>query len=83
MGRGKYSEVFEGINLKNQQKCIIKILKPVKKKKVISLLCTHEKLPVAPKNHFVYQGMVPRLTFVANSADKERNQDPSELGGRP
>ena len=34
VGRGKYSEVFEGINLKNQQKCIIKILKPVKKKKV-------------------------------------------------
>ena len=26
VGRGKYSEVFEGINLKNQQKCIIKIL---------------------------------------------------------
>ena len=38
VGRGKYSEVFEGINLKNQQKCIIKILKPVKKKKV-SLNC--------------------------------------------
>jgi casein kinase II subunit alpha len=34
VGRGKYSEVFEGINMKNNQKCIIKILKPVKKKKV-------------------------------------------------
>ncbi len=34
VGRGKYSEVFEGINVKSQQKCIIKILKPVKKKKV-------------------------------------------------
>lgn len=34
VGRGKYSEVFEGINLANNQKCIIKILKPVKKKKV-------------------------------------------------
>ena len=34
VGRGKYSEVFEGINIRNNQKCIIKILKPVKKKKV-------------------------------------------------
>lgn len=34
VGRGKYSEVFEGINTVNNQKCIIKILKPVKKKKV-------------------------------------------------
>jgi len=36
VGRGKYSEVFEGINVTNNQKCIIKILKPVKKKKVRS-----------------------------------------------
>ena len=34
MGRGKYSEVFEGINVVNNEKCIIKILKPVKKKKI-------------------------------------------------
>ena len=34
VGRGKYSEVFEGINTKSNEKCIIKILKPVKKKKV-------------------------------------------------
>ena len=34
VGRGKYSEVFEGINIVNGQKCIIKILKPVKKKKI-------------------------------------------------
>lgn len=34
VGRGKYSEVFEGINVNNSEKCIIKILKPVKKKKV-------------------------------------------------
>lgn len=36
VGRGKYSEVFEGINIVTNQKCIIKILKPVKKKKVSS-----------------------------------------------
>lgn len=35
VGRGKYSEVFEGMNVANNERCIIKILKPVKKKKVI------------------------------------------------
>jgi casein kinase II subunit alpha len=34
LGRGKYSEVFEGINITNYQKCVIKVLKPVKKKKI-------------------------------------------------
>jgi len=34
VGRGKYSEVFEGINVTNNTKVIIKILKPVKKKKI-------------------------------------------------
>lgn len=34
VGRGKYSEVFEGINIANNQKCVIKVLKPVKKKKI-------------------------------------------------
>lgn len=34
IGRGKYSEVFAGINTRNQEKCVVKILKPVKKKKI-------------------------------------------------
>lgn len=34
VGRGKYSEVFEGINIENGARCIIKVLKPVKKKKI-------------------------------------------------
>lgn len=34
VGRGKYSEVFEGVHCTGNEKCIIKILKPVKKKKV-------------------------------------------------
>lgn len=34
VGRGKYSEVFEGINVVNDETCIIKVLKPVKKKKI-------------------------------------------------
>jgi serine/threonine protein kinase len=38
VGRGKYSEVFEGINISNSTKCIIKVLKPVKNKKVCSLV---------------------------------------------
>jgi serine/threonine protein kinase len=32
IGRGKYSEVFQGMNVANNQPCVIKILKPVKKK---------------------------------------------------
>lgn len=34
VGRGKYSEVFEGLVVETGEKCIIKILKPVKKKKI-------------------------------------------------
>lgn len=34
IGRGKYSDVFEGYNNKNNKKCCIKMLKPVKKKKI-------------------------------------------------
>lgn len=34
VGRGKYSEVFEGVNVLNDDKCVIKVLKPVKKKKI-------------------------------------------------
>ena len=39
VGRGKYSEVFEGINVNSNERCIIKILKPVKKKKVTFCFC--------------------------------------------
>ena len=31
---GQYSQVFEGANIVNNEKCIIKALKPVKKKKI-------------------------------------------------
>jgi casein kinase II subunit alpha len=34
IGRGKYSEVFEGVNVVTQQRCVVKILKPVKKNKI-------------------------------------------------
>lgn len=34
IGRGKYSEVFQGINVLNDEPCVIKVLKPVKLKKI-------------------------------------------------
>lgn len=34
IGRGKYSEVFEGVNVINDEPCVIKVLKPVKMKKI-------------------------------------------------
>jgi casein kinase II subunit alpha len=34
IGRGKYSEVFDGVNVSNGSRCVVKILKPVKKKKI-------------------------------------------------
>lgn len=34
VGRGKYSDVFEAVNVLKDEKCIVKILKPVKKKKI-------------------------------------------------
>ncbi|CAG84901.2 DEHA2A13662p [Debaryomyces hansenii CBS767] len=34
LGRGKYSEVFLGIDLTKGDKCVIKVLKPVKRKKI-------------------------------------------------
>jgi len=34
IGRGKYSEVFEGMSLSLNRKVVIKVLKPVKKRKI-------------------------------------------------
>lgn len=34
VGKGKYSEVFEGLRTGSQERCVIKILKPVRKKKI-------------------------------------------------
>ncbi|GME88249.1 hypothetical protein B5S31_g5813 [[Candida] boidinii] len=34
IGRGKYSEVFTGLNILNNKPCVIKVLKPVKMKKI-------------------------------------------------
>lgn len=37
LGRGKYSEVFESINITNNEKCVVKILKVIFKKIQITL----------------------------------------------
>jgi len=34
IGRGKYSDVFDGFNTENDSRVVVKILKPVKKKKI-------------------------------------------------
>ena len=34
LGRGKYSEVYEGVCTANNQKCVVKILKPVRTEKI-------------------------------------------------
>lgn len=34
VGRGKYSEVFLGVDVRSEKYCIIKVLKPVKRKKI-------------------------------------------------
>lgn len=34
VGRGKYSEVFSGVNTRTRKRCIIKVLKPVRSKKI-------------------------------------------------
>ena len=41
IGRGKYSEVFDAINVVNGQRCVVKILKPVKKKKIKRYVTKH------------------------------------------
>ena len=34
LGRGKYSEVYQGVNTQNNTACVIKILKPVRTEKI-------------------------------------------------
>lgn len=50
IGRGKYSEVFEGIDCtdKNNTTIAIKILKPVKKKKIKREICVLKTLKGGP-----------------------------------
>ncbi|CAM9132251.1 unnamed protein product, partial [Bubo scandiacus] len=51
LGRGKYSEVFEAINITNNEKVVVKILKPVKKKKIKREIKILENLRGGPQYH--------------------------------
>lgn len=49
LGKGKYSEVFEATHLPSNSKCVIKVLKPVKKRKIqreIKILQNLSGMPV-------------------------------------
>ncbi|CAN7002453.1 unnamed protein product [Brassica rapa subsp. trilocularis] len=41
VGRAKYSEVFEDIYATDNEKCVIKILKPMKKERLIAVAPDH------------------------------------------
>jgi casein kinase II subunit alpha len=44
IGRGKYSEVFEGVSIINHKKVIIKVLKPGKNLILFNLVFVSENL---------------------------------------
>jgi len=48
LGRGKYSEVFEGVAIKLGKPCTIKVLKPVKQKKILREIKVLQDLLGAP-----------------------------------
>lgn len=48
LGRGKYSEVFEGVNCCNDEQCVIKVLKPIKKRKIKKEIAVLVNLTGAP-----------------------------------
>ena len=49
IGRGRYSEVFEGTNTNNGVTCVIKVLKPVRYKKVKREIKILENLSGGPQ----------------------------------
>jgi len=48
LGRGKYSEVFEGVAIQEGKPCTIKVLKPVKQKKILREIKVLQDLLGAP-----------------------------------
>lgn len=76
MGRGKYSEAFEGWNVETGEKCVVKILKPVKKKKIKREIKILQILAGGPNVVRLYdcvrdeQSKTPSLVFeLVNAAD--------------
>jgi len=73
VGRGKYSEVFEGVNVVNYQKCVIKVLKPVKKKKIKREIKILQNLSGGPN-------IVGLLDVVRDSQVWQLRQHDNDLG---
>merc|ERR1712140_141881 len=63
LGRGKYSEVFEAVNITNNEKCVVKTLKPVKKKKIKREIKILENLR-GGTNVITLQGVVKVPIFI-------------------
>lgn len=54
LGRGKYSEVFEAVTVKNDEKCVVKILKVSSSSllTIISILLSTMRCPICQSLHF-------------------------------
>ncbi|KAF9925277.1 Casein kinase II subunit alpha [Modicella reniformis] len=82
VGRGKYSEVFEGINITNYEKCCIKVLKPIKKKKIKREIKILQNLAGGPNIVRLYdvvrdlQSKTPALIFECVDNDDFRTLYP-------
>ncbi|CDK27626.1 unnamed protein product [Kuraishia capsulata CBS 1993] len=69
IGRGKYSEVFTGLNVLNNKPCVIKVLKPVKLKKIYREIKILKNLTGGPNIVILYdliqdsQSRIPALIF--------------------
>ena len=76
VGRGKYSEVFEGVNSANGSKCVIKILKPVKKKKIKRFLISIcLKIDIFISSHILC-AQVSHSNIVKRNKKRRLNQPP-------
>jgi len=62
VGRGKYSEVFEGFAMKTESPCIIKVLKPVKKKKILREIKILQNLAGGPNIVHLLDVVIEPLT---------------------
>jgi len=69
IGRGKYSEVFEGSNTSNSKMCVVKVLKPVRMKKIQREISILQNLCGGPNIITLYDvvkdpiSMTPSLIF--------------------
>lgn len=68
-GEGEYSEVFQGVDLVNDQDCVVKVLKPVKKRRVKREIKILQELRNGPNIVGLldvardYQNKTPSLVF--------------------